>query len=195
MGGVRDGYSSFRFFEALAPQSFDGSASVTGASVDKQGYETVTFLVHAGEISGIASQLTSVQSCAWVRMQDGESNAAGTIVWANCEQSEIITDLRLSGATLNTSGYTSTSMGVLAVSNAGSGIANGTFLCLGGVSATRQSYWESQVHAAGYRGTKRWVRLVVSVSAAGETSAVGIAATAVLGLPANWPVNTNRYTG
>jgi hypothetical protein len=194
MGGVRDGFSNFKFFEALAPQSFDGSASVTGATVDKQGYETLTFIVHAGEISGIASALTSVTSCAWVRMQDGESNAAGTVVWANCQASDIQVDLRLSGATSNTAGLTSTSMGILNVSNAGSGLDNGTFFCLGGVSADNQSFWESQAYAAGYIGDKRWIRVVVSVSAAGETSAVGIAAIAVLGLEANWPVNTVRKT-
>jgi len=193
MGAVRDGYSNSKFFEALAPQSFSGTA-ITGATIDKQGYETVTFIVHAGEISGVASALVSVHSCGWVRMQHGTSNTAGTVVWSNCSAEQILVDLRLSGATSNTAGLTSTSMGVLAVSNAGSGLDNGTFFCLGGVSADNQSFWESKAYAAGYIGDHRWVRLVVSASAAGETSAVGIAAIAVLGLPGDWPVNTVRKT-
>jgi hypothetical protein len=193
MGGVRDGFSSFKFFEALAPQSYS-TGSVTGATVDKQGYETLTFVLHAGEISGEASAQNSVTSCGWIRMQDGESNAAGTVVWANCEAADIHVDLRLSGATSNTSGLTSTSMGILNVSNAGSGLAAGTIFCLGGVSADNDSFWESKAYAAGYVGDKRWVRLVCSVSAAGEMSAVGIAAIAILGLEADWPVNTIRKT-
>lgn len=201
MGGVRDGFSNFRFFEAIAPQSYSGAA-LTGATVDKRGYETLTFIVHMGEISGIASALVSVYSCGWVRMQHGTSNAAGTVVWSNCSAEQILVDIRLhDGDTVlgsadgsNTNGWTSTSMGILRVSGAGSGLDAGTFLCLGGVSADHQSYWESKAHAAGYIGDHRWVRLVVSVSAAGDTSAIGLAAIAVLGNPGDWPVNTNRHT-
>jgi len=207
MGGVRDGYSSFRFFEAIAPQSFSGTA-ITGATVDRRGfnagedYETVTFVVHAGEISAIASALQSVQSCGWVRMQHGTSNAAGTVVWSNCSAEQILTDIRRHGddTVLGTAGASTTeglgsnSYGLLCVSNAGSGLANGTFFCIGGLSADNQSWWESKAVAAGYIGNHRWVRLVVSVSAAGETSTVAIAAIAVLGLPGDWPVNVIRRT-
>jgi hypothetical protein len=207
MGGVRDGYSDFRFFEAIAPQSFSGTA-ITGATVDRRGYnagenyETVTFVVHAGEISGIASALVSVQSCGWVRMQHGTSNAAGTVVWSNCSAEHILTDIRrhgddtvLGSATgSTTNGLTSTSYGLLCVSNAGSGLAAGTFMCLGGLSADNQSWWESKAIAAGYIGDHRWVRLVVSASDAGDTSAVGLAAIAILGKPGDWPVNSIRRT-
>jgi hypothetical protein len=207
MGGVRDGYSNFRFFEALAPQSFSGTA-VTGATVDRRGlnagenYETVTFIVHAGEISGVASAAQSVQSCGWMRMQHGTSNAAGTVVWSNCSAEHILTDIRRHGddTVLGAAGGSTTatlgsnSYGLLAVSNAGSGLAAGTFFCLGGVSADNQSWWESKAIAAGYVGDHRWVRLIVSASAAGEVSALGIAAIAVLGLPGAWPVNTVRRT-
>jgi len=193
MGGVRDGFSNFKFFEALGVQSFEGT-TVTGATVDKQGYETLTFVVHAGEISGEASAQNSVTSCGWIRMQDGESNAAGTVIWANCGSADIQVDLRLSGATANTENFVSGSMGVLNASNAGSGLDNGTFFCLGGVSADKDSYWESKAYAAGYIGDKRWVRLVMSVSDVGDTSAVGVAAIAILGKEANWPVNTVRKT-
>lgn len=207
MGGVRDGYSNFRFFEAIAPQSFSGTA-ITGATVDRRGlnagenYETVTFVVHAGEISGIASAAISVTSCGWVRMQHGTSNAAGTVVWSNCSAEQILTDIRrhgddtvLGSATgSTTNGLTSTSYGLLCVSNAGSGLAAGTWFCLGGLSADNQSWWESKAVAAGYIGDHRWVRLVVSASAAGDTSAVGIAAIAVLGNAGDWPVNVIRRT-
>ena len=206
MGGVKDGFSNFRFFEALAPQSFTGAASITGAAVDRRGldagqnYETVAFVVHAGEISGVASAAQSVTSCGWVRMQHGTSNAAGTIVWDNCSAEQICTDIRRDGndtalgsATGSTTqGLTSASYGLLRVSGTGSGLANGTFFCLGGLSADKQSWWESKAVAAGYIGGRRWVRLVCSVSAAGDMSALGIAAVAILGLPGDWPVNAIR---
>jgi hypothetical protein len=195
MGGVRDHFSNFGFFEALAPQSFDGSASITGGTIDKRGYETITFIVHAGEISGVASALNGSHSCGWIRMQHGTSNAAGTVVWSNCSGEHIITDLRRSAATLNTSGMTSTSYAILAVSNAGSGLAAGTFFTLGGLSDISDAMWTSQAFAAGYVGDHRWVRLVVSVSDAADTSAVGIAAIAIAGLPGDWPVNEVRVTG
>ena len=207
MGGVRDGYSNFRFFEALAPQSYS-VGSVTGATVDRRGfnagenYETVAFVVCAGEISGVASALVSVDSCGWVRMQHGTSNAAGTVVWSNCSAEHILVDIRLhdddtvlgSGDGSNTNGWGSASFGILNVSNAGSGLAAGTFLCLGGVSADHQSYWESKAHGAGYIGDHRWVRLLLSTSAAGDLSATGICAIAILGKAGDWPVNTIRRT-
>jgi len=201
MGGVRDGFSGYRFFEALGPGDYTGAAKV-GATVDKQGYETLVFVVHAGEDGSGASAGVSVDSCGWIRMQHGTSNAAGTIVWSNCSAEHILVDVRLSddatvlgaGTGANTSGWGSASAGILCVSNAGSGLANGTFFCLGGVSADHQSYWESQAYPAGYIGDHRWVRLVVSVSAAGETSGIALAAIAILGLEANWPINAVRKT-
>ena len=205
MGGVRDGYSNFKFFEALAPQSFAG-AGTAGASVDKQGYETLTFVVHAGEISGIASNQESTVSCAYFRMQHGTSNAAGTVVWSNCSAEHILVDLRLSddgtvlglATGLNTSGYTSTNMAAVCTNSAGSGIANGTFFCIGGLSgsvgAGLQSWWESKAVAAGYIGDHRWVRVNISTSTVGDVSALGVGAIAILGLEANWPVNTVRRT-
>jgi len=204
MGGVRDGYSNFKFFEALAPSTYDGTtaATFTGADVDKQGYETLTFVVHGGEGSREASAQISVTSCAWIRMQHGNSNAAGTINYQNCSAGDILIDVMMSddGNVLglatgaNTSGFLSGSMGILNASAAGSGLAGGTIFCLGGLSADLQSYWESKAVPAGYIGDKRWVRLVVSVSDAGDTSTVALAAIAILGKEAVWPVNMVRKT-
>jgi len=202
MGGIRDGYSNFRFFEAIAPQAYSGAAALTGATVDKQGYETLTFVIQTGEGSAEASAQVSVNSCGWVRMQHGTSNAAGTVVWSNCSAEQILVDIRLhDGDTVlgsadgsTTNGWGSASFGILCVSNAGSGLAAGTVFCLGGVSADHQSYWESKAYPVGYIGDHRWVRLVVSVSNAGDTSTVALTALAILGLEANWPINTIRRT-
>ena len=202
MGGIRDGYSNFKFFEVLAPQSMI-TGGVAGATVDKQGYETLTFVCHAGEISAIASSIGSTVSCTYFRMQHGTSNAAGTVVWSNCSAEQILVDLRLSddgtvlGSAdgLNTSGYTSTNMAVLCTNSAGSGLDNGTFFCCDGLSGGYQSWWESKAVGAGYIGDHRWVRVNMSTSTVGDVSATGIACIAILGLEANWPVNTVRKTG
>lgn len=195
MGGVRDGYSNFKFFEAIAPQAYS-TGTITGATVDKQGFETLTFVVQAGEGSVIASALQSVTSCAYLRMQHGTSNAAGTVVWSNCSAEHILVDIKLSGAAAgsHTSDFISGSMGILNVSNAGSGLANGTFFCLGGLSADLQSYWESKAYAAGYIGDHRWVRVNASVSANAEMSALAVTCLAILGLEADWPINVVRRT-
>lgn len=198
MGGVRDGYSNFEFFEVFAPQAYS-VGSLTGATVDKQGYETLTFIFGAGEISGIASALQSVASAAWLRMQHATSNAAGTRVWSNVSKTDMLVDLRLStvvaGNASNTAGLASISHAILRVSGTGSGMDQGTFFVLGGVSADNQSWWESRVHAAGYIGDHRWVRIVASVSDAGDMSALGIYCIAILGLESDWPVNTVRRVG
>ena len=199
MGGVRDGYSNFKFFEVLAPQSMI-TGGVAGATVDKQGYETLTFACHVGEISAIASSIGSTVSCAYFRMQHATSNAAGVLVWSNCSAEQILVDLRLSDdgtvlgadAGLNTSGLTSTNMAVLCINSAGSGIDNGTFFCAAGLSGGYQSWWESRVIPAGYIGDHRWVRVNMSTSTVGDVSAHGVACIAILGLEANWPINTVR---
>lgn len=195
MGGIRDGYSNFKFFEAIAPQSFSGTA-ITGGTVDKQGFETLTFVVQAGEGSGLASASVSVTSCGYVRMWHATSNAAGTLVWSRCSAEQILVDIKLSGAAAgsHTSDFISGSMGILNVSNAGSGLANGTFFCLGGLSADLMSYWESKAYAAGYIGDHRWIRLTVSASAAAEASSIAVTALAILGLEADWPINVIRKT-
>ncbi len=208
MGGVRDGFSNFRFFEALGPGDYPGSANVTGSTVDRRGlnagenYETLVFVVHAGEDQSGNSAGVSVMSAGWIRMQHGTSNVAGAVVWSNVSAQFILTDIRRgdddtvlgSGDGSNTNGWLSISHALLRVSGTGSGLDNGTFFIMGGVSADHQSYWESKCVAAGYVGDHRWVRLVASVSNAGDTSGIAFAAIAVLGLPGDWPVNTNRHT-
>lgn len=191
MGGVRDGYSNFRFFNAIAPQSLLGAVSANGETIDRQGYETVTF-IHAitvdasGTVSGAFPG--SALSGYWLRMQHGESNAAGTVVWSNCQTSHMLFDETLEG---QMSGVGATSWGFMAgigATSCGSGPAEGTFHFYG-VSNSYISYIESHVWAAGYVGARRWIRICISASAAAEVSATAFAAFCILGLEANWPIN------
>jgi len=197
MGGVRDGYSNFRFFTAIQPQSTNGVVSINGEAIDKQGYETVTF-IHAmkmdnsGTVSGAFAG--SVLSGAWLRMQHGNSNAAGAVAWSNCQASHMLFDITLSGVY---SGVSDTSWGMMAGmagTSCGSGPNEGTFFYYG-ISNSFISYLESHVWAAGYIGPKRWVRIHYSASAAAENSTVGFAAFAILGLEGNWPINMVKRSG
>jgi len=202
MGGVRDAYSNFRFFEAIQPTLTNG-AQITGATVDKQGYETLTFL-HGMKFDILTSASTvlsgampgSAGSGYFVRMQHGESNAAGTVVWSNCQASHMLVDVTMSG----TQSGTGTSMGWMAGmtgTSQGSGLNEGTCFHYGvsatpGTGSTQLQYVESKVWAAGYVGQRRWVRVLLSCSGAptaAEISSVFFYCAAVLGLEANWPIN------
>lgn len=47
---MRDGYSNFAFYQALVPQDLDGTET-NGVSIDRQGYDTVTFVVNVGAVT------------------------------------------------------------------------------------------------------------------------------------------------
>jgi hypothetical protein len=207
MGGVRDGYSNFRFFEVISPVQTIGT-QVTGATVDKQGYETLTFLhaiVFDNDASATVSTVApgSAGSGYYLRMQHAVSNAAGTVTWSNCEASNMLVDVTMSG---QFSGV-STSMGwMIGVggTSCGSGLSEGICFHFGvsetaaGGQSTQLQYVESRVWAAGYIGPRRWARVLLSCSggpAAAEVSSVTFACFAVLGLEANWPVNLIKRSG
>jgi len=193
MGGVRDGYSNFRFFEHMSPQVYEpaAAATITGATVDKQGYETLTFMFAWGEASGEASADISIDldSGFWIRMEHGLSNAAGTVVWSNCDASHMLMDITHSG---DWSDYLSASYALMQDGSEGGGPASGTWGAWG-LQAASISDGMSRVYAAGYIGTRRWVRNLLSVSNAGNIDGVTIACYGVLGLEANWPVNFVKY--
>lgn len=200
MGGVRDGYSNFRFFDVIQPDNTAG-AQITGNTVDKQGYETLTFL-HAikfdvsGQVSTVAPG--SAGSGYYLRMQHATSNAAGALTWSNCEASNMLVDVTMSG---HFSGVSTTSMGWMGGiggTSRGSGLSEGICFHYGvsetaaGGQSTQLQYVESHVWAAGYVGPRRWVRVLLSCSGgptAAEVSTVGFACFGILGLEANWPVN------
>ena len=198
MGGVRDGYSNFRFFSVISPQATNG-AQFTGSPIDRQGYETVTFL--HGITFDVSDQVSTAQpgsagSGYFLRMQHGKSNAAGTVVWSNCQASHMLVDVTMSGAMSGVS----TSMGWMAGmtgTSQGSGLNEGCCFHYGvsvasQVNSTQLQHVESKVWAAGYIGERRWARVLLSCSGAptaAEVSTVGFACFAVLGLEADWPVN------
>ena len=187
MGGIRDGYSNFKFFEAISPGSTIGVQAITGETIDRRGYETVLFTFGMdASISGKASgDYPDYMSGYFLRMQHGESNPAGTVVWSNCVASQMLFDMTFGGVL---SGLSVTSYGWLQTTSCGSGIDEGV-CCHFGVGQSNLSVLEDKVLGAGYTGTRRWVRLMLSCSAAADVSTVGFFAQAILGLPGEWPVN------
>lgn len=196
MGGVRDGYSNFSFLTSQQPDTHS-AVTYAGEAIDRQGYETVTF-IHGMkmDVSGTVSGAFcgSVLSGMWLRMQHGNSNAAGAVVYSNCQASHMLFDITVAG---QMSGVSDTSWGYMAGmagTSCGSGPAEGVCFYYG-ISNSFVSYLESHVWAVGYVGPRRWVRVNLSASAAAEVSAVGFACFAILGLEANWPVNSIKKSG
>ena len=48
---LRDGYSNFKFFQALAPYITGDPEDAQGVAVDTQGYGTCTFVVNVGDLA------------------------------------------------------------------------------------------------------------------------------------------------
>jgi hypothetical protein len=193
MGGVRDGYSNFKFFDVIAPDTTNGAQAVSGVPVDKQGYETITFLFAIKtDVSGtVSGAYPSVYSGYFLRMTHGNSNAAGVVVYSNCQASHMLIDVTMSG---QMSGVSDTSMGWMQGNSNGSGVSEGIFFHFG-ISQSFISYIESKVWAAGYIGDRRWIRVHLSCSAAADVSTIGFACFAIGGLEANWPINDIKVEG
>ncbi len=160
---LRDGYSGFGFFDALTPVTWTGAA-VTGPTIDTVGYETVTFALYTGDIS------VSTTSYITIRMQHASASAAGNDgVWSYVSEGHVL------GSEFSL--YTTVTSGRV------------FSMC---ISAGSVAVYESAVFMVGYRGKRRYVRLmtenIAGHSAAGDVNVYG--AVAILGLPANWPVNT-----
>lgn len=164
---LRDGYSNFKFYDAITPVCEWSDSDLTGATIDTLGYETATFALCTG--SDISASSASYFA---IRMQHASASAAGDDGnWSWVSEGHVIgSDFSL---------YTTIT----------SGIVFSIFVSTVASVASIQS----AVFLVGYRGKRRYVRLVHSaiagLSGADDNSAI-MGAVAYLGLPANWPVNT-----
>lgn len=162
---LRDGYSNYRFFQAIKPQDIATGlegAAIVGETIDIQGYQTVTFIINHDTISSAAGA-----SVAQFIMQHGLVSAAGVSVWSDVDASMMIHSVVGAGGAFSTSAEL------------------GIFHSAGAVNASTTS----GVFFVGYKGFGRqFVRIKVSASAA---AAHGFSAGAIckLGLPDTWPVN------
>ncbi len=160
---ARDGFSNFKFFQALAPTEAGIEALTNGADVDTRGYDTVVLIANVGKASGINS------TSHWcIKMQHADASAGGASNWADCTSADLILLASMDTASTTSGCWASIYSADLALST---------------------------TYIVGYRGTKRYVRCVVYSEGSLHTgttlpSTIFLGVTAVLGLPANWPVNT-----
>lgn len=161
----RDGYSNFSYLQAFSARVItDAAGAENGDTIDRQGYETVTFIIAAasycsGGANGAGDQIEFI-------LQHGLASAAGVSAWSNIPLSLIIHSVE--------GGYDSTAEdGIFQILTTGTDLAD-----------------SAQVYFVGYKGDKdhRYVRF--KHSNIGAASAMWAAGVCVLGEPANWPVNT-----
>jgi hypothetical protein len=156
----RDGYSNFGFFQALSPDSYE--TATNGDTVDRRGYDTVTFVINIDDVD-----VSAATSNIDIIMEHGIPSAAGVSAWSVCTSAEIIGN----GFSL------------------GAAVTSGILYTFS-ISGTSVADLESQILEFGYRGDHRYVRLVVDSAGTADAGSVVMGAIAVLGNPANWPVNS-----
>jgi hypothetical protein len=165
MGSFRDGYSNFGFYTAMSARVTSSAAgAANGATIDRQGFETVTFLVNcasycSGGANGAGDQVELI-------IQHGLASAAGVSAWSNVPLSLIIHSVE--------GGYASTAEdGIFQILTSGTSISD-----------------SADTYIVGYKGdyNHRYVRF--KYSNIGDASSMWLAANCVLGEPANWEVNT-----
>lgn len=160
---LRDNYSNSKYFQAISPRVKDDAngGTITGVTVDTRGYEAVTFVVNVGDIeNGLASA-----SCLQLMLEHASNSAnnTGASDFAKVAYGSEILHSAVSASTTLTSGIWQSDI------NASDAAG-------------------SNVYIVGYRGKYRYVRLFVS--GVGDSGcSVNIGAVAILGYPANWPVN------
>lgn len=160
----RDGYTGFKFYQALDPQDVVDGAALTGYEINSKGYETLTFAVNVGRntSAGAFSTDNEIRIMMEHAHDDGTGLAGST--WSEVYPSQMI------NSTYGDDG-------------AYSALNSGTFLVINSVGG-----FGSTVYAVGYKGPRQWVR--VRTSGVGLPSVYSLGIIAILGQPNNWPVNS-----
>lgn len=152
---LRDTYSNFSYVIALETQNYTPAAVLSGAQIDTQGFEAVTFVFTIGNHASV-----STASYIDLILQHGPTESAlGASNWSDVPASQMIHSVYAKTSTTST----------------------------GLVKRLNDSGTGSTTYVVGYQGSARYLRVQVSANAATESGLV--ACTAILGYPANWPVN------
>lgn len=170
---VRDGYSNFKFFEMLEPSEYaaavmPASGELSSISMDTQGYDTATIIINVG-----SATFADSGSCMTLRLMHADSYTAAS--YDNVSAGDLIG----SDWTLNSGGAISFG-GEMALT---SGIIM-DFDVPAGSTLSAQGQW-----AFGYKGTRRYLKLMLESTGSVNTGSAVLCAIGILGLPANWPVN------
>ena len=154
---MRDGYSNFKFFQALKPQVL-GTAAVEGESIDLRGFETAVIVVNVGTCTSAGAMSTDNRYQLMLEHYNSDAGA-----WSECYPSQMLHS-------------------VVGIAGAYSSLNSGIFQSIASYTDQNKTY------TVGYKGNRRSIRL--RISQAGAPSVFSVGAIAVLGLPAQWPVNT-----
>lgn len=164
MGSFRDGYSNFAYLQAFSARVTSSAAgAAAGDTIDRQGYETVTFAIACASLASGGA----MGAADWYELvlQHGLASAAGVSAWSAVPLSLIIHSVE--------GGYDSTAEdGIFQILDTGTDLAD-----------------SAQVFFVGYKGDKdhRYVRF--NLSNISDASSMWCAGIAVLGEAANQPVN------
>lgn len=143
---IRDGYSNFKFFQALLPQVTVNAAKISGISVDTLGYDTCTFAVNVG---GLTSGGATGAGSFWKIMLEHYNSVA--LAW-----SEVYPSQMLHSVTGDQTAYSALNSG-----------------CFQSISSYTDA---SQVYVCGYKGPHRLVRVAISDTGAPSLMSLGCVA-------------------
>ena len=159
----RDGFSNFKYYQALAPQDvvIDGS-TVEGVDVDTKTYDTVTFVINVGANTSAAD--FSADEYIQLKLEHAHDDGAGAgSTWSEVYPSEMIHSVHGEDGAYST-------------------LASGAFQSIDSVAG-----YASQTYFVGYKGSRRHAR--IKISGVGQPSVYSMGAIVVLGEPSHWPVN------
>jgi hypothetical protein len=166
MNTKRDLFSNLAFFQALVPTTLAAGA-VTGLTIDTRGYDCAVMAVNFGTLTSAGAM--SADNRWQLKLEHAWTNAAGTGAsdWSEVYPSQMIHS-------------------VIGMAGAFSALNSGIFASI--MSLTDLSANTGKMFFVGYKGPRRFIRLVVSL--VGLPSVGSISAECILGGPQIWPANT-----
>ena len=158
---LRDGYSNFKFFQAMLPQAIadpPGAGGTEGISIDTKGFDTVTFIFNVGATTA-GNGAFDADDFHQLMLEHYNSAAAA---WSECYPSQMIHS-------------------VVGMGGAYSTLDSGIFQSIASFTDCSAVYW------VGYKGPHRFCR--VRLSGEVTPSIISVAAIAICGLAGDWPVS------
>jgi hypothetical protein len=174
---IRDSYSNFGFFEMLTAGTYNenitgAGGSASGTAVDTRGFETAIIQIIVGSALNV-----NPTSNMHVTLMHASVNDSVSFVFVSSS------DLFGSDININ-SAYTVSFGGSMQLGlTAASGVILDMSIPTASIGDANSAY------TFGYKGRERYLKLMVDSAGANGGGSMIMTARAILGLPANWPVN------
>ena len=143
---LRDGYSNFKFFQALAPFITTDPPAHAGIAVDIKGYDTCTFIVNVGDTASGGAMAAD----DFLQLKLEHYNSVGG-AWSECYPSQMIHS-------------------VIGMAGAYSTLNSGIFQSIASSTDGSTTYY------VGYKGPHRTARIYVSGENTPSTMQIGAVA-------------------